>query len=267
MSEYFSFRKRSGETIGQFLVRVRETLGFKEFHEAPLQLKDERDGIDPAQRVFDLPDLTGDLDEEDDGGWRYWHRRDDWRAWQQWPDAASVGSPHPDADEYEPVPSSEPKAEKGPTVVDETSPDDPVPSPSRSAVRPSSMSPKKSKPSVKPGGLSPMDTFILDVLRGWRLLVAASLSSEEWRDVLATTTNNKLDYLSVSDALQTLWDEQMGSGRWASGSSQQHQQFWAETAYDPSWYDSFQASVWQPSWSEDWSQDFWNDWEAHSPNG
>ena len=94
-----------------------------------------------------------------------------------------------------------------------------------------------------------MDTFILDVLRGWRLLVAASLSSEEWRDVLATTTNNKLDYLSVSDALQTLWDEQMGSGRWASGSSQQHQQFWAETAYDPSWYDSFQ--VWQPSWSED----------------
>ena len=48
-----------------------------------------------------------------------------------------------------------------------------------------------------------MDTFILDVLRGWRLLVAASLSSDEWRDVLATT-NNKLDYLSVSDALQTL---------------------------------------------------------------
>ena len=108
-----------------------------------------------------------------------------------------------------------------------------------------------------------MDTFILDVLRGWRLLVAASLSSEEWHDVLAAT-NNKLDYLSASNALQTLWDEQMGSGRWASGSSQQHQQFWVETGYDPTWYDSFQASVWQPAWSEDWSQDYWNDWEAQA---
>jgi len=45
--------------------------------------------------------------------------------------------------------------------------------------------------------------FILDVMRGWRLLVAASLTSDEWRDVLATN-GNKLDYQSIADALQTL---------------------------------------------------------------
>ena len=42
----------------------------------------------------------------------------------------------------------------------------------------------------------------LNVLRGWRLLVA-SLSPEEWRDILSTS--GRLDYES-SDALQTLWE-------------------------------------------------------------
>ena len=37
--------------------------------------------------------------------------------------------------------------------------------------------------------LGPMGTFILDVLRGWRLLLAASLSADEWRDILASTGN------------------------------------------------------------------------------
>ena len=46
-----------------------------------------------------------------------------------------------------------------------------------------------------PGVLGPLDSFILEVLRGWRLLVAASLSNEEWRDVLAAT-GIKLDWAS-----------------------------------------------------------------------
>lgn len=52
---------------------------------------------------------------------------------------------------------------------------------------------------MRPGRV---DSFIL-VLRGWRLL-AASLSPDEWRDVLATT-GNKLQYLAISD-------EQFGGG-------------------------------------------------------
>ena len=109
-----------------------------------------------------------------------------------------------------------------------------------------------------------MDTFILDVLRGWRLLVAASLSSDEWRDVLATT-NNKLDYLSVSDALQTLWDEQMGAGKWTSTAfPSHHQHFWTEGSYDDDWnYDNYQA--WQGDWpSDDWNSGYWDDWEAQA---
>ena len=57
MSEYFSFRRRPNEPIAQFL--VREALGFEEFQEALLQLKEERDGLDPSQRQFDLPEITG----------------------------------------------------------------------------------------------------------------------------------------------------------------------------------------------------------------
>ena len=76
-------------------------------------------------------------------------------------------------------------------------------------------------------GLSPMDSFILDVMRGWRLLVAASLTSDEWRDVLATT-GNKLDYQSIADALQTLCNEQPGStkGSQAASSMGFHYNHW-----------------------------------------
>jgi len=258
MNEYFGFRKRPNETIGQFL--VRETLGFEEFQEALLQLKDERDGIDPAERIFDLPELTGSLD--DDDNWRHWQRRDDWRGWQRWSDRGSepdgeAAEHRPDAAEYEQVPQSETKSDPG----RRSAPADPDPSPARSAHHTTSISPKKS---VKPDPLSPMDTFILDVLRGWRLLVAASLSSDEWRDVLATT-NNKLDYLSVSDALQTLWDEQMGSGKWTPSAFQSHHQhFWTEGSYDDDWnYDNYQA--WQSDWpSDDWNSGHWDDWEAQA---
>ena len=75
-----------------------------------------------------------------------------------------------------------------------------------------------------------MDSFILDVMRGWRLLVAACLSSDEWRDVLAST-GNKLDYQSIADALQVLWDEQLGSGKspTLSSPSSFHHNHWVES--------------------------------------
>ena len=56
MNEYFNFRRKLGESISQFL--VRETLSFEEFQEALLELKDDRDGISPSQRAFDLPDVA-----------------------------------------------------------------------------------------------------------------------------------------------------------------------------------------------------------------
>ena len=244
---------------------MRETLGFEEFHEALLQLKEERDGVDPAERVFDLPDMTPESDNGD--GWSHWRRRDDWRSWQRrWHDEEEEPGPEdedrPNAADYEAVPGSEHLSEGGrasPSPVRSVHAERAAPSPARSQPAPSE---KKSKAAV--GQLGPMDTFILDVLRGWRLLVAASLSADEWRDVLATT-NNKLDYLSVSDALQTLWDEQMGAGKWM-GTPSQHQQFWAESASstDQWWFEGQHAwSQWPGSdWQDDggWQSDSWNAW-------
>lgn len=62
--------------------------------------------------------------------------------------------------------------------------------------------------SAHPPGLTPMDSLILTQLRGWRLLSGASLTAEEWRSILAST-NNKLSYDEISNALSTLFDEQI----------------------------------------------------------
>ena len=103
MSEYFGFKRRPQEHTGAFL--VRETLGFEEFSEALLQLKAERDGLDPASRNFDLPEISPDTDDED----KYWRYRGDWRDWTGWHDNTGDDNKSNDADDvpdregYEPV--------------------------------------------------------------------------------------------------------------------------------------------------------------------
>ena len=106
-------------------------------------------------------------------------------------------------------------------------------SPTSPPRRPASRQGTVPPPDKDQSELSPMDSFILDVLRGWRLFVAASLNPDEWRDVLATT-GNKLDYLSVSNALQTLWDNQVWSEASWTGDPwyDQQQAYWNEWTYD-----------------------------------
>ncbi|CAE7025424.1 TY1B-NL2 [Symbiodinium natans] len=109
----------------------------------------------------------------------------------------------------------------------------------------------------EPGDSVP-DNFILEVLRGWRLLQAASLSQEERRDVLSATSN-KLDYLSVSDALQILWDEQLsGTRRGGTFSAMMTDAFpgGAEQAWADEHSDWWDDPGWSPdAWSEmDWMQ-------------
>ena len=55
--------------------------------------------------------------------------------------------------------------------------------------------------------LSLGDSFVLGVLRGFRLLQSAGLSADEKRDILSATKGS-LDFEQISRALQTLWDEQ-----------------------------------------------------------
>ena len=259
MSEYFSFRRRPNEPIAQFL--VREALGFEEFQEALLQLKEERDGLDPSQRQFDLPEITGlsagssGAPAQDHEPW--WNGR--WGEWR--------GVIHgDDEDDGEPVqgdagPSQRPD---GYAEVPQTSdPGSPVIGPSEQARRqnmdgsPTQSPSRKVATHRKPHGaddvLSPMDSFILDVMRGWRLLVAACLSSDEWRDVLAST-GNKLDYQSIADALQVLWDEQLG--RTLSSPSSFHHNHWVE-----SWPSDGGAYYEQQyNWLDDgWNSSDWGD--------
>ena len=112
MSEYFSFRRKVNEPIAQFL--VREALGFEEFQEALIQLKEERDGRDPSQRAFDLPEITGLTSDSYDGRQpqSWWQGR--WGAWR------GVGSPDNDDDDDE-APADE--ADARPSGQDTARPD------------------------------------------------------------------------------------------------------------------------------------------------
>jgi hypothetical protein len=108
------------------------------------------------------------------------------------------------------------------------------------------------------------DSFILEQLRGWRLLTSASLSTDEWRDVLGTT-QGKLDYVSISDALQVLYDEQMTGGtRLQPGHPQQPlyhgqhlQAYIADEHYDDDWSSMSSSSSW-----DEWGDDGWSSWNA-----
>ena len=73
---------------------------------------------------------------------------------------------------------------------------------------------------------------MMQVLQGWRLLAAASLTQEQWRDILATT-GNKLEYEKIADALTTLWDEQLMGYRQSHQTSQRSfSNHWIEQAVD-----------------------------------
>ena len=85
------------------------------------------------------------------------------------------------------------------------------------------------------------DSFIMGVLRGWRLLKAASLTPEETRDILSTT-QNKLDFEAISQALSALWDEQLLGHRYSQhagrhGSS--NNALWHEW-HDDGWDDGYE---------------------------
>ena len=128
--------------------------------------------------------------------------------------------------DYKPVPAEDP--------------DDPQPAPAAAGgVRPTS--------STSP--TSSMDSFILEQLRGWRLLMAAALSPEEWRSILAST-GNRLDYVSVISALEILYDEHFSRGRGQQGFGGAHGQ-------QPSTHYFNMAE--NEAWDDD-DDDSWSSW-------
>ena len=100
-----------------------------------------------------------------------------------------------------------------------------------------------------PPGFEPLDefsmadSFVLGVLRGFRLLQAAGLNAEEKRDILSATKGN-LEFEVVTQAFQTLWDEQFLG--------------WSSTSYRPSSSNYFQESfnvLEEPDYNDWWPSD------------
>ena len=261
MSQYFQFRRQPGEPITNFL--VRETLGFEEFNEALVRLREERQGLTIDKQLFGLETL---LRKEEEASERERWSDEPWSRWRRgwWDDEEWTDEPAPEdqdaevADEDAPAdggsrsPTRAPPEDQG---GEGQTPADGASTTSRRPLRPPERHPKGVQTDDET-----FDSFILDVLRGWRLLQAASLTLEERRDVL-TATSNRLDFDSVSNALQVLWDEQLsGVRRHGHGSHlpQGAQVFLMDehAQYEPQWEEQ--------EWSEEqWQDGQWDEVQYH----
>ena len=126
------------------------------------------------------------------------------------------------------------------------------------------MSKKPTEPELE---LSNLDSFILDTLRGWRLLQAAALNDDEKRDMLSTT-QNKLDYQSISDAAQTLWDDQSSGTKqrsWNNNNKMEIEDDWPRTDHGSNagsdWDTSSTGSWGYSNWASPYWDGNYNDWD------
>ena len=260
LQQYLGFKRRHGESMANFL--VRETLGYEEFAEALQRLWEERNGIDQSELNFGLPP-------EEDACETWWY--DD--AYEG--DGASTSPPRAEversADPEQPGDGERPAESSGAAPPDDVRASvGSSPSHGRGPVPPSGPPSLHSASVQAPSSLavhelSPTDSFIMGVLRGWRLLQAACLSAEETRDILSTT-QNKLEFEAISKALQTLWDEQLLGQRYPSSmaSANHGHLYWQswEASHDYDWWAEAQ-------WHDEHYGDDWN-WEddhaGHDPS-
>eukprot|EP00439_Symbiodinium_sp_Y106_P001694 s8914_g1.t1 len=241
--QYFSFKRSTGESIGNFL--VRETLVHEEFVEAITRLYEEKQGVTQDQRDFGLPSP-----EADGGDW--WYRGDSWYG------AEGAGGVDQEEGDGDPVAeggdAEEPPGQEHPRASAGSSPSHRS---AAGAVQP------EAEPSGPLDELSFADSFLLGVLRGWRLLQAAGLSPEEKRDILSTSKNS-LEYDVIAAALQTLWDEQLLGYRHQQPSLHPYNVHHLDARDDDHLYYQASEDEW---WYEDdtwWYDDYYTDnwWEA-----
>lgn len=250
--QYFSFKRAPGEPIHAFL--VREALGYSEFVEAIIRLYEDKHGIKQDDKDFGLP--SDELEDEwTQGEW------DDW-----WRTSSSPPSEAPEVPAEDP-PQAPPAAATAAPQVAAAEPATPPGdmgsptgrTPSRQSGRVPSLVPEKRSVGVPSTSLDVVneltlaDSFVLGVLRGFRVLQAAGLSPEDKRDILGTTRGS-LEFEVVTHALQTLWDEQF-LGR-QHGRGQQHDNYQAEH-YDEWWLDGMAA--YGDDW--EWNGDDWDWWD------
>ena len=199
MSQYFQFRRNPGETITTFL--VHEALGFEEFTEALARLREERQGPTIDKQLFGLETLLKKEQETEDS-WENSYRRPWWHGWQDEGEDEWYGEARTTAEEESATGHAAP-----PAVPGETSPPG-----SELHLKMTWRQAERQAKGIQTEDETYDDSFILEVLRGWRLLQAASLTLEERRDVLSSSAN-RLDFESVSTAPQILCNEQLSGVR------------------------------------------------------
>ncbi|CAE7561074.1 unnamed protein product [Symbiodinium sp. CCMP2592] len=261
--QYFAFRRHEREPIGSFL--VRETLVHEEFVEALIRLHEDKLGVAQEDRDFGLPPVQ----EEHEESWRWWGDT----MWDELdPDDA------PPEDEPQPEGSDPARRDGPPAATTGSSPSHRAEAGSQAGERSPVESPPERPKAIDE--LSMADSFILEVLRGWRLMQASGLTADERRDILASTKNS-MDYAVIASALQNLWDDQMiGRSHHGMGAHQAYMldgnEVWdTETAYyqeqDDDWWQS-DDSWWndayytdESSYGEDpwWMEDWWG-YDAHT---
>ena len=257
--QYFAFRRGHQESMGNFL--VRETLVHEEFVEALIRLHEEQLGISQDSRDFGLPAV------ETDDTWEnpWWGSMEDYEdedaALPR--DAAAPPGDSPDEDGQTP-PGPEVPDRRGATGSSLSHRGNEAPAATPSAA-----------PEIKTAidEMSVADSFIMGVLRGWRLLQAAGLSAEEKRDILSTTRNS-LNYEVISQALQGLWDEQLLGHRQQHGGHMNYMDsmdvfYTGSHDYEEDWDDGW-SSWWDDHTNyyqaaeDDWWDESWDGMEAQT---
>ena len=250
--QYFAFRRHQGEAMHAFL--VREALGYSEFVEAIIRLHEEKMGLEQHEKDFGLPP---DEDEDDPSWSDEWWNHGWWReAEPQHPEAPDEGN----LGEATPV-RERPAEQQGPSSPAGTG-----------AASVHASSPSKRSVGVEADGappgfdetplteLSMADSFVLGVLRGFRLLQASGLSHEDKRDIISSTRGS-LDFDVICRALQTMWDEQLLGTRHGHGSFSNHYvqheaQYVGDQWDDSGWWDY--DAMYEYGW-DDWEDGSWHD--------
>ena len=271
--QYFSFKRGSHEVIGNFL--VRETLVHEEFVEALIRLHEEKLGISQSDRDFGLPAVE-DSSWQDydwrDAGWDaddWWWYEDEIAEAGDGEDGARAADPPEEQEALEGEGAEQPHRDDSAGHVRATTGSSPShreepTSPTRARSGP--WPPTTPQEGVLQDGpkkpideLSVADSFIMGVLRGWRLLQAAGLTAEEKRDILSTSRNS-LDYEVIAQALQGLWDEQLLGHRSHGTASYQNYAAYHEDM-DANYHDA--TDDWYPEEDSHWDYDGyaaeWND--------
>ena len=256
--QYFSFRREHGEAMNNFL--VREALGYSEFVESLLLLYEDKNGIKQHEKSFDLPEEVPQSQEP-------WY---DW--WQEEERANDI----PPGFAAPPEPSGASAAAAADGEVPDAG-DGSVGGGASTAAPPlqRARTPRSLRsvgvPSTATGAkagtideFSLADSFVLGVLRGFRLLQSAGLSAEEKRDILSATKGS-LEFSVITQALQTLWDEQFlgraAPSQRSSLATMAHNfhevhaaveaEDWSHVEHDGMWAD---ADAWHDSSWDDWHE-------------